>query len=142
MDDGRREFWSEYAPYMSMIRVAMHPGFSFGYGKSSNAEVEGWIKNRLVKIQSETTDIGLIMEYGEWAIVEFGTHGNACYIYKRNNPLIQNMRTSIMNLPALKRTSLPVLQNYNNDSEGRVIHYNNWEENLTNILRNKMGLIV
>jgi hypothetical protein len=142
MDGGRKAFWSKYAPYMSMIRVAMHTNFSFGFGVGNNAEVEGWIKNRLVKVQTQTTDVGLIMEYGEWAIVEIGTLGNACYIYKRNNPLIQNLHSSIWNLPSLKRTDLPILQYYSHESEGRIIHHSDWQHNLKNILRNKMGLIV
>jgi hypothetical protein len=142
MDGGRRNFWSKYAPYMSVIRVAMHTGFSFGFASNGNSEIESWLKNRLVKIQNETTDIGLIMEYKEWAIVEIGTHGNACYIYKRDNLKIQNLRTTISDLRILKQTSLPVLHEYNLNGEGRIIHNNGWEYNLRNILRNKMGLNV
>lgn len=142
MDGGRRAFWYKYAPYMSAIRIAMHPGFSFGLAINDNSEVESWLKARLVKIKNDTTDIGLIMEYKEWAIVEIGTHGNACYIYNRDNPIIQNLRSSVNDLSLLKRTSLPVLHEYNPYGEGRVIHNNGWEYNLRNILRNKMGLIV
>jgi len=142
MDGGRRAFWHKYAPYMSAIRIAMHPGFSFGLAINDNSEIESWLKARLVKIQIDTTDIGLIMEYKEWAIVEIGTHGNACYIYNRDNPIIQNLRSSVNDLSLLKRTSLPVLHEYNPYGEGRVIHNNGWEYNLRNILRNKMGLII
>lgn len=140
MDGGRKQFWSKYAHKMHQMRIAMHWSSFLGPKTFGNSDLDQWIRNRLVRVRAETSDIGLIMEYGDWAIVEIGAHGNACYIYRKDNPLLMKLGNGIGYFSDLKRTSLTAFSYPPYEGEGRFIHKDGWEFRLRNILKNKMGL--
>ncbi len=141
INDGRKAFWSRYVPRMDMIRIAM-TGYTFERKFDAKLELSTWIRNRLVKVEADTTDIGLIMEYGDWAIVEIGTHGNACYFYERKNPIIAELGAKIAALVLLKNTSLPFLSEDDYRGEGRFRHGDGWQHSLNFIMKNKLRLQV
>lgn len=140
MDGGRKQFWSKYAGNMHQMRIAMHWSSFSGPKTFGNPDLDQWIRNRWIRVRTETTDIGLIMEYGDWAIVEIGTHGNACYIYSKDNPVLKNLKDAIGRLSDLKRTYMKTLALADYSGEGRFVHHDGWEYKLRNILKNKMGL--
>lgn len=140
IDLERKRFWSQYAQKMHQIRIAMH-WYSFSAPSIfGNSELDRWLSSRLIKVRGETTDIGLIMEIGDWVIVEIGRLGNACYIYDKNNPLVKNLHRGITYFSNLKNTYLPTFNYPPYAGEGRFIHYEGWEYRLRNILKNKMGI--
>ncbi len=140
MDDGRKAFWSKYAPRMERIRIVMHTGYAFDFQFGSNSDLKSWIQNRLILVEAETTDIGLIMEYGDWAIVEIGTHGNACYFYERKNPIITGLRGRVASIPSLKNSNLPFLNESGYRGEGRFRHVDGWKQSLNFIMKNKVKM--
>lgn len=140
MDGGRKQFWSKYAHKMHQIRFAMHWSSFSGPRTFGNPDLDQWIRSRWIRVRNETSDIGLVMEYGDWAIVEIGTHGNACYIYRKDNPVLENLKDAIGHLSDLKRTYLKTFALADYSGEGRLLHYDGWEYKLRNILKNKMGL--
>jgi hypothetical protein len=140
MDGGRKQFWSNYASKMHQMRIVMHwPNF-MGPKTFGNSDLDQWIQNRLIRVRAETSDIALIMEYGDWVIVEIGTHGNACYIYRKDNPVLKNLKDTIGHMSDLKRPYMMKLSSMNYFGEGRFFHYDGWEYKLRHILINKMGL--
>jgi hypothetical protein len=141
MDSQRKAFWSRYAPKMSKIRIAMHTGNSSSYRYFDDEDVNNWIRNRHIRVERFTADIALIMEYGEWVIVEIGAIGNACYIYRRLNPLIGNLGTSIKNFNDLKQPHLSRLNAFSHEGEGKIIHNEGWQDTMRTILHRKMQLV-
>jgi hypothetical protein len=141
MDAGRKEFWRKYASKFSMIRVAMF----YGYGKipklSQNPDLDSWLKSRIIRVVSDTKgDIALIMEYEQWVIVEIGTHGNACYLYNKNNPKVSDLSNSIKNLARLKTPMLGILHEFDPPMQGRMVHHDGWQLKFRYILSNGIGL--
>lgn len=140
MDGGRKRFWSQYAGKMHQIQIAMHWVGFLGSPSFGNRDLDQWIRTRLIRVRGTTSDIALIMQYGEWSIVEIGTHGNACYLYKKDNSLFKTLDNGIRHMSDLKRKHLPTFNYPPYDGEGRFLHHDGWEYRLRNILRNKMGL--
>jgi hypothetical protein len=141
MDGGRRDFWQKYAPRMNSIRIAIHLGFGLSHSLSDNQDLDKWIRSRLVKVRRTTGEIALIMEFGEWFIIEIGASGNACYIYHKSNAMISKLGSSIASLNDLKQTHLKTLNDFDFNGEGRIIHYDGWQYTLRGILKKKMGLL-
>lgn len=140
MDGGRKEFWNKYTPKMQQIRIAMYRSSFSGFQTSNNPDLDKWLEHRLIRIRSSTQGIGLVMEYGDWVIVEFGSQGNACYFYRKDNPFLRDLDKGINSLSYLKQTYLNVLNYPPYDGEGRFIHSEGWEYKLKKILRFKVGL--
>lgn len=140
MDGGRKDFWYRYAQKMQRIRIAMYWSSFSSFQTFDNPDLEKWLKNRLIRVRVDGQGIGLVMEYGDWVIVEFGSHGNACYFYRKDNPILRDLEKGIYFLSDLKQTYLEVLNYPPYEGEGRFIHHEGWENKLKNILRYKMGL--
>ena len=146
MNDGRKAFWRKYAGKMDMIRVAMHVGYGYDMRLSGNSELNTWIKSRLIRVDQQTADIALIMEYKDTAIIEFGAAGNACYFYDKRSSYfldISNKKMILRSLGSLKVTSLPIIsENKMSVTSGRLIHNGEWEYKFKTVLRNMVGLSV
>lgn len=141
MDAGRKAFWSKYASKIHHIQIAAHYTDTFDLISSGDAELATWIKSRLIKVIDETTDIALIMYFNEWAIIEIGTHGNACYLYHKTNPILEGLsRRRIYRFSYLKNPNLPFLNETNFYREGRLRHANGWQYTFRNVLSRRIGL--
>ena len=140
MDEGRRQFWNRYLTKLKMIKVAMHVGFMTRLFDDDS--VGGWLRNRLVRVKVETQDIALIMDFGETTVVEFGAHGNACYIYDSKNDILRQAAAAnrIDTLSDLKKTSMRAIGEFEKWKEGRLLHHQGWEDKFRHYLQYIQGI--
>ena len=79
MHPDRREFWMKYVDRITYSRIALSQSIL----NNPPLGMEDFIAQRRYAVLSQA-ECAFIMQIGEFVIVEFSRHGNACYIYKRN----------------------------------------------------------
>jgi hypothetical protein len=144
MDRDRRDFWMNYARHITRFKVLSDPGTR--YKLQADERLRPYIKSRFGRLQDSNGLSALMMQIKDRLVVEFSHNGNACYVYKtesekcprfsRQHYIISDLKYPNMNL--LFRSSGYYI--YSECEEGRLLHYDGWEDRLSTWFTRHLGL--
>jgi len=145
MDEDRRSFWLQYAPYVTRFKV-------FGDGNTryklrQDDRIKKYVDQRFDKIGGSMS--ALLMQIKDRIIVEFGQVGGACYIYRKGGPNSPSFDRRYTHIRELRLgTDFPLLMRYSGrqyrdvKERGRFLHQHDWERRLRWWMQRKLGVKV
>ena len=80
MQSERKRFWLRYVPRIVYSRIALSSSLLF----NPPPGLEMFIKENRHAVLKQA-ECAFIMQIGQFVVVEFSQHGNACYVYKLKN---------------------------------------------------------
>lgn len=145
MDEDRRSFWLQYAPYVTRFKV-------FGDGDTryklrQDDRIKKYVDQRFDKIGGSMS--ALLMQIKDRIIVEFGEVGGACYIHRKGSPDCPSFDRRYSHIRDLRLgTDFPLLMRYSGreyrdvKERGRFLHKHDWERRLKWWMQRKLGVKV
>lgn len=143
MDEDRRAFWLQYAPYVTRFKV-------FGdrntrYKLRQDDRIRQYVDQRFSPIGGSKSV--LLMQIKDRVIVEFGKTGGACYIHRKGDPSCPSFDQRYSHIRELRLgTDFPLLMRYSGRTyrdvkeQGRFLHKHDWERRLHWWMRKKLGI--
>ena len=144
MDRDRRDFWMDYAPHITRFKVLSDPATR--YKLQADERLRPYIKSRFGRLQDGNGLSALMMQIKNRLVVEFSHNGNACYVYKTENKKCPKFSRQYYVISDLKYPNTNLLFRssgyyiYSEREEGRLLHYDGWEDRLATWFTRHLGL--
>lgn len=143
MDEDRRNFWLQYAPFVTRFKVFGDAGTR--YKLRQDDRIQQYVDQRFDRIGGSMS--ALLMEIEDRVIVEFGETGGACYVHREGSPSCPSFDRRYSHIRELRiGTDFPLLMRYSGNNyrdvkgEGRFPHTHDWKRRLRWWIKRKLGI--
>lgn len=134
VDERRLRFWLRYKEQIAFSQIIL--GNAMFYSRDSEvAEFRDRKKGRLARLTSGPIDNNaIIMQIGEWTLIEFSQTGNACYPYRTEHLKVE---LGVLRYPLDGSGGLKSKIAVRSSDAHTLIHNGSWEWNFEYFLRER-----